>query len=35
MLELQKEVAVEVQNFEEAAQLKKILDRLRNGFIVD
>ena len=35
MLEIQKEEAVEVQNYEEAAQLKKILDRLRNGFIDD
>jgi len=33
MLEEQKEDAVENQNYEEAAQLKKILDRLRNGFI--
>lgn len=32
MLEQQKEEAVEIQNFEEAAQLKKILDRLQNGF---
>ena len=32
LLEEQKEDAVEVQNFEEASQLKKILDRLRNGF---
>ena len=32
MLEEQKEEAVEIQNFEEAAQLKKILDRLQNGF---
>tara|TARA_Y100000592_G_scaffold65228_1_gene101484 strand:- start:1044 stop:1784 length:741 start_codon:yes stop_codon:yes gene_type:complete len=32
MLEEQKEDAVEIQNFEEAAQLKKILDRLQNGF---
>ncbi len=32
MLEKQKEAAVEIQNFEEAAQLKKILDRLQNGF---
>ena len=35
MLEQQKEEAVEIQNYEEAAQLKKILDRLRNGFIED
>ena len=35
MLEQQKEDAVEIQNFEEAAQLKKILDRLQNGFIND
>mgnify|MGYP003651152711 CR=1 FL=1 len=35
LLEQQKEEAVEIQNFEEAAQLKKILDRLRNGFIDD
>lgn len=35
MLEIQKEDAVEVQNFEEAAMLKKILDRLKNGFIED
>jgi hypothetical protein len=33
LLEEQKEDAVEDQNYEEAAQLKKILDRLRNGFI--
>ena len=33
MLEEQKEEAVETQNYEEAAQLKKILDRLKNGFI--
>ena len=33
LLEEQKEEAVEDQNYEEAAQLKKILDRLRNGFI--
>lgn len=33
LLEEQKESAVEEQNYEEAAQLKKILDRLRNGFI--
>ena len=33
LLEEQKEDAVETQNFEEAAQLKKILDRLKNGFI--
>ena len=33
ILEDQKEDAVENQNYEEAAQLKKILDRLRNGFI--
>lgn len=32
MLEEQKEEAVEIQNFEEASQLKKILDRLQNGF---
>jgi len=35
MLEKQKEEAVEIQNYEEAAQLKKILERLRNGFIND
>ncbi len=33
LLEEQKEEAVEIQNYEEAAQLKKILDRLKNGFI--
>ena len=33
LLEEQKEYAVEEQNYEEASQLKKILDRLRNGFI--
>jgi len=33
LLEIQKEEAVEDQNYEEAAQLKKILDRLKNGFI--
>ena len=32
LLEQQKEEAVEIQNYEEAAQLKKILDRLQNGF---
>ena len=35
LLEEQKEDAVETQNYEEAAQLKKILDRLKNGFIED
>lgn len=35
MLEEQKESAVEVQNYEEAAHLKKILDRLKNGFTND
>ena len=35
LLEEQKEDAVEIQNYEEAAQLKKILDRLKNGFIDD
>lgn len=32
ILEEQKEEAVEEQNYEEASQLKKILDRLQNGF---
>ena len=32
MLEEQKDEAVEEQNYEEASQLKKILDRLQNGF---
>ena len=32
LLEEQKEEAVESQNYEQAAQLKKILDRLQNGF---
>ena len=35
LLEEQKNDAVEDQNYEEAAQLKKILDRLKNGFIDD
>ena len=30
--EEQKNEAVEEQNYEEASQLKKILDRLQNGF---
>ena len=33
LLEEQKEEAVEDQNYEHASQLKKILDRLQNGFI--
>ena len=33
LLEEQKEEAVEDQNYEQASQLKKILDRLQNGFI--
>lgn len=33
LLEEQKEDAVEEQNYEQASQLKKILDRLQNGFI--
>lgn len=32
ILEEQKNEAVEIQNYEEASQLKKILDRLQNGF---
>ena len=32
LLEEQKEDAVEEQNYEQASQLKKILDRLQNGF---
>ena len=35
LLEEQKEDAVDIQNYEEASQLKKILDRLRNGFTTD
>lgn len=35
LLEEQKNDAVEDQNYEEAAQLKKILDRLKNGFFDD
>ena len=35
ILEEQKNDAVEEQNYEEASQLKKILDRLQNGFIND
>jgi hypothetical protein len=35
VLEERKEDAVEDQNYEEASQLKKILDRLKNGFTND
>lgn len=35
LLEEQKEDAVDDQNYEEAAQLKKILERLKNGFTND
>ena len=35
LLEERKEDAVEDQNYEEASQLKKILDRLKNGFTND
>ncbi len=35
LLEEQKNEAVEEQNYEEASQLKKILDRLQNGFTDD